>query len=262
MLLYLYAGVWSVGSGVALKTRLRVTESGPVAANTPCSGHPRPVWIIHGAAAGVSLVLVAGMVWYGSLVGGWWLIVCLLGGAAVRVLRAEEPTCLAPIPAAGSEAGLWIVAVACAGLTLVCHRPDADDALYVNMAVAAADFPSQALLRSDTLQGIPNLAVSMPIYRVHAYELWNAGLSLLTGVPTIFCFHWISASLAALFVPLAHAKLFRLLTPKLWLWGVCLTLGVLVGVGDTHRWYGNFAFVRMWQGKSIFLCVFLPLIYT
>ena len=32
--------------------------------------------------------------------------------------------------------------------------------------------------------------------------------------------------------------------------------------GDAHRWYGNFAFVRIWQGKSIFLFVFLPLVYA
>ena len=37
---------------------------------------------------------------------------------------------------------------------------------------------------------------------------------------------------------------------------------VLVAVGETHRWYGNFSFVRMWQGKSIFLSVFMPLVYA
>jgi hypothetical protein len=31
-------------------------------------------------------------------------------------------------------------------------------------------------------------------------------------------------------------------------------------VGEAHRWYGNFAFVRMWQGKSVLLCIFLPLV--
>jgi hypothetical protein len=37
---------------------------------------------------------------------------------------------------------------------------------------------------------------------------------------------------------------------------------VLVAAGETHRWYGNFAFVRMWQGKAIFLFVFMPLVYA
>ena len=262
MVLVLYAGVCSVASIVALKTRLQFTEAGSVASSVPSAEHHRPLWIIQTGAAGVSLALVVTLLSYGSLVGAWWVVMCLLGGAAVMVLRAEEPSCLPSLQGTGIEAGLWILAVACVGLTLICHRPDADDAFYVNMAVAAADFPTQSLLRSDTLHGIKNLSVLIPVYRVHAYELWNAGLSLLTGIPAIYCFHWLSASLAALFVPLAHAKLFRLLTPKLWLWGVWITMCVLIVVGDTHRWYGNFAFVRMWQGKSIFLCVFLPLVYS
>ena len=37
---------------------------------------------------------------------------------------------------------------------------------------------------------------------------------------------------------------------------------VLVAAGETHRWYGNFSFVRMWQGKAIFLSVFMPLVYA
>ena len=37
---------------------------------------------------------------------------------------------------------------------------------------------------------------------------------------------------------------------------------VLVAAGETHRWYGNFGFVRIWQGKSIQLFVFTPLVYA
>jgi hypothetical protein len=39
-------------------------------------------------------------------------------------------------------------------------------------------------------------------------------------------------------------------------------LVILLGAGETHRWYGNFAFVRIWQGKGIYLFVFMPLVYT
>jgi len=63
-------------------------------------------------------------------------------------------------------------------------------------------------------------------------------------------------------VALAYAKLFRLLTPRSWLWSVVVVLAVLISVGETHRWYGNFAFVRMWQGKALLLSIFLPLIYA
>lgn len=81
-------------------------------------------------------------------------------------------------------------------------------------------------------------------------------------LPAIVCFHWVSAGLAAALAILALARLARWLTPGQWLWTVAGTLCVLVAVGDEHRWYGNFAFVRMWQGKGIFLFVFLPLIHA
>jgi hypothetical protein len=102
----------------------------------------------------------------------------------------------------------------------------------------------------------------LPVYRLHSYEVWNGALSLLTGVPAIACFHLIGAALGALLVPLCLARLLRWLTPRDWLWTVLAVVWVLIAAGDVHRWYGNFAFVRIWQGKSIFLFVFLPLVYA
>lgn len=157
---------------------------------------------------------------------------------------------------------LWVIALICVIFTFISHRPDADDAFYVNMAVAAADHPNEALLQKDTLHGIDGLPLLLTTYKVHAYELLNGALSFLTGIPAIYCFHWIFAAFFAFLVPLAFAKLFRLLIPRVWIWGVIVLIIILVSVGETHRWYGNFSFVRIWQGKSIFLYVFLPLIYS
>ena len=91
-------------------------------------------------------------------------------------------------------------------LALLAHRPDLDDAFYLNLAVAAVDQPQAALLAEDTLHGIAGLPVHHPVYRVHTWELWNALWSWLTGVPVIAMFHWVSASLAAALVPLACQK--------------------------------------------------------
>ena len=76
---------------------------------------------------------------------------------------------------------------------------------------------AQALLSGDTMHGIPGLPLIFPVYRVHSYELLNGALAYLTGIPAIYCFHWLSAAFAALLVPLAYAKLFRILTPRRWL---------------------------------------------
>jgi hypothetical protein len=102
----------------------------------------------------------------------------------------------------------------------------------------------------------------MPAHRIHTYELWNGALSYLTGARALYLFHWFSAGMFAALVALAHAKLFRQLTPRIWPWAVAALLVVLIGVGETHRWFGNFALVRIWQGKGIYLFVFMPLVYS
>jgi hypothetical protein len=192
----------------------------------------------------------------------WWGALVLLGLAAVVVYARETPRLSTPEAARASERLLWLLAAAGVGLTLISHRPDADDAFYVNAAVAAADVPGRALLSVDTMHGIPGLPLHLSVYRVQSYELLNGAVAYLTGIPPIYSFHWVLAALAALLVPLAHARLFRILTPRHWLAAVATLLVILVAAGETHRWYGNFAFVRLWQGKSIFLSVFTPLIYA
>ncbi len=213
-------------------------------------------------AVGLALGLAGAWVVRDQPVALWWSTLLLLGAALVVLVLPEAPVFRAAVRGRGREIALWTLAVACIALTLVTHRADLDDAFYVNLAVGASDAPDQPLLGRDTLHGVVGPPVFNPVYRAHSYELWNGALAFLTGIPAIYCFHWVSASLAALLVPLALARLLRLLTPRRWLWAVAAVVFVLVASGDTHRWFGNFAFVRMWQGKAIFLFVFLPLVYA
>jgi hypothetical protein len=194
----------------------------------------------------------------------WWCAVALLGGAAFAWLRRPAAPPLTGEHNRRAEFCLWTLALACAALTLVVHRFDIDDAFYVNVAVAAADHPSRALLVSDTLLGIPDLAIHNPAHRALTLELLNAAVSRLTGIPAIVCLHVLTAGLVALLIPLAHARLFRRLLPQslAWTGAVLATTAVLWIAGDTHRSFGNYAFVRAWQGKAIFLAVVLPLIYA
>jgi hypothetical protein len=214
------------------------------------------------AVVTASVAIVASFAWQPDVLRFWWSALVLLGVLAAIVLRRDTPELSAPASGRGREALLWLLAVACVVMTLVAHRPDADDAFYVNVAVAAMEAPRRALLGGDTLVGIEGLPIYLPVYRVHSYELWNGALAYVTGVPPIHVFHWISAGLAALLVPLAHAKLFRVLTPRWWLWSVGVLVVLLVATGETHRSYGNFAFVRMWQGKAVLISVVLPMIFA
>ena len=72
--------------------------------------------------------------------------------------------------------------------TLASTRYDIDDSFYVNMGVAAADFPSQPLLRFDTIHGI-GLPFQEPYYRVHTFELLAGLITHAFGVETIRVIH-------------------------------------------------------------------------
>jgi hypothetical protein len=194
----------------------------------------------------------------------WWSTVGLLAAAGAWTLRTPAAHAAPDPPGRGGEIFLWSLGIACALFTLTLHRFDIDDAFYANIAVAVADEPSRALFSADTLLGAAELPIHNPIHRVLTLELLNGAVSKLTGLPALICLHVLTAGLAALLAPLAYARLFRELLPEraAWMAAVAATLVVLLVAGDTHRSFGNYAFVRLWQGKAIFLTVALPLIYA
>ena len=258
----LYAGV---GSGLLVVFWWLRRRREPAARPAPDPDPPpRAAWLRALQGGGLALGIAAAFASQqrGGVVALWIFAVALLGAAAALFVLAERPVVEEPASGPGIEIGLWVLALAAVVIALVTHRPDIDDAFYVNVAVTAADFPGEPLLARDSLHGAAELPLMLPVYRLHSYELWNGMLSWITGRPAIEIFHWVSAALAALLLPLAHARALRWLTPRDWLWAVAAVLVVLVGAGETHRWYGNFALVRIWQGKGIFLFVFLPLIYA
>lgn len=200
----------------------------------------------------------------------WWCAsAAVLGSAALLSLGRALPdgeveTGAAPTAPSERrrECALWLLAAASVAVALVCHRPDRDDAFYVNVAVAVADQPERPLLSGDTMHAGEGLPLHMPLYRVHAYEVANGVLAFATGIPAIACIHWLSAALAALLLPLALARLFRLLVPEAWPWAVAFALAALLLAGETHRSWGNYGLVRIWQGKAILVSVVLPLVYA
>ncbi len=220
---------------------------------------PSPLsWAVAVVAGGVAMALLSAGRW----VLLWWWMVSVLALAAVFLVLRERAHPRPPTASRRHEQILWVLAIACALIALCAHRPDRDDSFYVNLAVAAIDHPEDTLLSDDTLMGIPGLPLHLVAYRVHSVELFYAVISYVTGIPAIYAFHWLSAAIGGLLMPLCFARLFRWLTPRRWLWATIAMVFVLVAVGETHRWYGNFGLVRMWQGKAYFLFLLGPLIYA
>jgi len=208
------------------------------------------------AVAACCALLVA---WGVSLEIVWALAAGLAVVLSARELLAAEDSG-APTRARSTGLG-WISALAlgCAVIALVSHRPDADDGFYLNLAVAAADDPTAALLANDTLHRIPDVPLPLPVYRVHSLELLQAALSRVSGAAVLDVAHLWLAALAALAVPFAFARLHRRLLPGAWPWATVVSIAVLLFTSSASHGWSNFGLVRLHQGKALLLTLLLPL---
>ena len=147
-----------------------------------------------------------------------------------------------------------------AGIVGHVSRPDRDEAFYLAMSSSLSRFPNLPIFSFEPLHGDPSQPLSLIAYRVHSYELLAAFLSKCTGIWPIRFTHVLLPSIAGFLVPFALLRLARELAPRHALAVVALTIGVLVLDGSTSQGFGNFSFVRLFQGKAIFLTLALPLI--
>lgn len=216
------------------------------------------------AAVVLALLGLVAFPFFSRIVIYWWLgLAALLLGLFVLAIERWRLDAPEPRRSRAWEAALWGLALAAVIFNLFVHRPDPDDALYINIAASAADHPGQALMDRDMMQGIEGLPFHSPVYLSNSIEpLWGM-MSWLTGIRAQLWFHGVHAGLGALFIVLAYSVLFRLLLPDRWLVGLVVFLILLLGAGGPlNHWYGNLAFVRVWQGKCTFLHVFLPLTFA
>ncbi len=188
-----------------------------------------------------------------------WHLICAYFLAALFFLRTSHQ----PLMSYRDDKGViavWVLAILAAGLALAAHCPNADDAIYLNVAAATADAPRLPLLARDTLHAAVNIPILLPVYRVETVNLLSGALSYLSGIePIVFNHLWLPAA-AAFCCVFALARLFRRLLPNGWLLGVIAVLLFLVAYGETPKSYGNFSFIRLHQGKAIFVTALVPLI--
>lgn len=174
---------------------------------------------------------------------------------------ARDPAGAAPVPAAGGrELWLWPLALACGAFTLIAHRPDTDEAFYLAVATSLLRNPDLPVMGFDPVHGVLSWPLQVAAYRSHTFEPLAGALGSLTGVMPIYYTHMVFAGVAGALTPFAWMRLFRELWPARA--GLCtvLTLVLLVADGSRNQAYGNFAMVRMFQGKAIMLTVTLPVI--
>jgi len=215
--------------------------------------HPNKIFLI--AGAWVALLVVSGnytRFWWGSVIALGITWVSVTDGSAISF--NPEPLSKRLLLIA------LIVAIAAACVTLAANRPDADDAFYLSVPATLLRHPEQPVLLHDTIYRLANLPIQLPVYRVHSYEVLIGALAKVTRSRPATAAYLLLPPFFAVMSVIAWTQLLRLLAPKrAALTLVMLFLCVLM-LGEVHHSYGNFSFVRIFQGKGILATLMVPCI--
>ena len=144
-------------------------------------------------------------------------------------------------------------------LYLFGHRPDGDDANFVNLAIGAKRTHG-FVYQYDTMIGDgPNL-IHLPTYKFHSFEILGAVLSTYLHISPVYIFHFV---IPLILIPFLAAILIVTLGPTagprwfpaalLWMAFLFLNLASLGG-------WGLHGVVRLFQGKGFYVSGILPLI--
>jgi hypothetical protein len=219
-----------------------------------------------GIRFGAVAVLALAIVWVGLLSAGmpypvfWWIALLVSLWVWLRTLKAV-PVATAPEPC--GRRAVWIVcsvAAAAVCVTLFASRPDGDDAFYRSISATLLRFPHQPVLLHDTLYRLPDAPILLQFYRLGSYDVLVATLARITGVDHLTVAYLILPSVFAAFCVLAWAYLLRRIVPARWPSVLLILFLCVMALGEAHRAYGNFAFVRMFQGKAILATAMVPVI--
>ena len=240
----------------------------PVAIGDKAGSGPIAAWVTRaiGNRAAPFAILVLAIAWVGLLSAGmpyplfWWIALMAACGAWMWNLRGDPY--VAPGDDAGKHAaGIVLLAVAAAVcVTLVASRPDADDAFYRSVSATLLRFPQQPVLVHDTLYRLPDSPILLQFYRLSSYDVLVGALARITGADHMVVAYLVLPSLFAAFCVLGWAYLLRRIVPARWSWVLLILFVCVLALGEMHRAYGNFAFVRLFQGKAILVTGMVPVI--
>jgi hypothetical protein len=149
--------------------------------------------------------------------------------------------------------------IAAAGLTLFFFRPDTDDYSFVlrtmhYVRAAGTPFSLNAASRFPTSQDAASW------YGLNAYEPLAATLGTWLGNDAVWFYQNVGAATAGFLVPMCYFLLFRRLrlSHASSFFAMVAAMGFLLFDGGGERSFGSFAFVRLWQAKSILFTLGIP----
>jgi hypothetical protein len=109
--------------------------------------------------------------------------------------------------------------------------------------------------------GEPGFPLIFPSYRFASFELLSGAVAYLLSVPAMDVYYiyllpvWVVIAVMAIFL------LTKEIIPKHWLLAGAVAFLLTLLLGEMHRSPANFSFVRIFQGKAVFLSVIVPTIF-
>jgi len=190
-----------------------------------------------------------------------WLFLPLgaVTAAAFALGRRGAPPERIRVPGAVIAAVL-VLACAMAAASLVVSRPDADDIDYYHRPLVQSLHLGDPIVLGSTVHNVKDLPGLSTAHLLASYELAVAfAARLLSADPLSFYQNWACAA-ASFIMPVVYFLLFLRLGLKP-LQAFLASSGAMAFLwldGDLHAAFGNFAFVRLWQGKCLLLTLWLP----
>ena len=153
-----------------------------------------------------------------------------------------------------------LISVLAVSVTLLANRPDADDDGYLNTAISTLDHPEKPLMSFDGVFGEPDVPFLIPSQRPQTQEILVAVVARICHVSPRTIYYIVFPAVFALLFTLTDFLLLKRLVPRLAFVALIATFLFIISWGNSHRTYGNFGFVRLFQGKGIFVTVAAPAI--
>lgn len=149
--------------------------------------------------------------------------------------------------------------IAGGGIALFVIRPDADDVTYISQAVYFRQHIFAPMGYVNHYHVFPE-----PASLENAFQtvniLWGY-LALIFNTKVINIYHFVVPFLGGMLISITWFYFFSRFSKNVKT-ALVAALGVVAFLmidGATHRSFGNFAFVRIWQGKALFISIFIPL---
>lgn len=154
---------------------------------------------------------------------------------------------------------LCFLSVLYAIFAFIVKRTDADDALFVAMSVHLLHFPQEALFQTDPL--FHGELFRLWPYHFESFNVLSVIIAKFFNIQPARVTHYIFAPIIAALFPLSWGYFFVCLgfSPRK-LFFSFLLLSLLVA--ESHASFGNFTFVRLFQGKAMFITIVVPILYV